>query len=125
MFSFYNDLELLNLPCCYLNSIYTPFSYTISSKPPSTADLLGLDESATNGSRLLHQDQQPSRESIPEIFFFDYGVVVIWGMSEQEETRLLQEISRFEEEKLGEFSLMDGTIQGTTSTSYPIWFDLN
>ncbi|KAG0051536.1 hypothetical protein BGZ83_003577 [Gryganskiella cystojenkinii] len=80
--------------------IYTPYSYTISSKPPSTADLLGLDESATNGSRLLHQQHQQSRESIPEIFYFDYGVVVIWGMSEQEETRLLQELSRFEEEKL-------------------------
>ncbi|GJJ79071.1 required for meiotic nuclear division protein 1 [Entomortierella parvispora] len=80
--------------------IYTPFSYTLSSKPPSTADLLGLDEAATNGSRLLHQQQQQSKESIPEVLYFDYGVVVIWGMSEQEEARLLQELSRFEEEKL-------------------------
>lgn len=80
-------------------SIYTPFSYTVTSKPPSTADLLGLDEATTNGSR--HLQQQQLRESTPELFFFDYGVVVIWGMSEQEESRLLQEISRFEEEKLG------------------------
>lgn len=79
-------------------SIYTPFSYTVTSKPPSTADLLGLDESATNGSRHL---QQQLKESTPELLFFDYGVVVIWGMSEQEESRLLQELSRFEEEKLG------------------------
>ncbi|KAG0036992.1 hypothetical protein BGZ82_003320 [Podila clonocystis] len=78
--------------------IYTPFSYTVTSKPPSTADLLGLDEAATNGSR--HLQQQHLRESTPELFFFDYGVIVIWGMSEQEEGRLLQEISRFEEEKL-------------------------
>ncbi|KAF9322237.1 hypothetical protein BG003_003248 [Podila horticola] len=78
--------------------IYTPFSYTVTSKPPSTADLLGLDEATTNGSR--HLQQQQLRESTPELFFFDYGVVVIWGMSEQEESRLLQEISRFEEEKL-------------------------
>ena len=85
-----------------MDSIYTPFSYTITSKPPSTADLLGLDEAATNGSRLLHQQQQQSKESIPEVLYFDYGVVVIWGMSEQEEARLLQELSRFEEEKLGE-----------------------
>ncbi|KAF8925653.1 hypothetical protein BGZ52_006648, partial [Haplosporangium bisporale] len=77
--------------------IYTPFSYTVTSKPPSTADLLGLDESTTNGSRHL---QQQLKESTPELLFFDYGVVVIWGMSEQEESRLLQELSRFEDEKL-------------------------
>jgi len=71
----------------------------VTSKPPSTADLLGLDESATNGSR--HLQQQQLKESTPELLFFDYGVVVIWGMSEQEESRLLQELSRFEEEKLG------------------------
>ncbi|KAG0030848.1 hypothetical protein BGZ81_002132 [Podila clonocystis] len=78
--------------------IYTPFSYTVTSKPPSTADLLGLDEAVTNGSR--HLQHQQLKESTPELFFFDYGVIVIWGMSEQEESRLLQEISRFEEEKL-------------------------
>ncbi|KAI1321162.1 hypothetical protein EDD11_007728 [Mortierella claussenii] len=76
--------------------IYTPFSYTLSTKPPTTADLLGLEEA--DGPRL--QEQQRLRESTPELFFFDYGVSVIWGMSEQEESRLLQEISRFEEEKL-------------------------
>ena len=81
------------------NSIYTPFSYTVTSKPPMTADLLGLDEDATNGPRRL--DQQQLKESIPEVFYFDYGVVVIWGMTEQEESRLLQELSKFEEEKLG------------------------
>ncbi|KAF9116531.1 hypothetical protein BGX27_001825 [Mortierella sp. AM989] len=78
--------------------IYTPFSYVVKSKPPTTADLLGIDDPATNGPRLLEQRQL--KESIPELFFFDYGVTVIWGMSEQDESRLLQEISRFEEEKL-------------------------
>jgi uncharacterized Rmd1/YagE family protein len=37
---------------------------------------------------------------IPEIFVFDYGTVVIWGMSLQQEHRFLKEISKFEEEKL-------------------------
>lgn len=36
----------------------------------------------------------------PEIFLFDYGVVVIWGMSVAEEQRLLKEIGRFELEGL-------------------------
>ncbi|KAF9171780.1 hypothetical protein BGX21_006797 [Mortierella sp. AD011] len=80
--------------------IYTPFSYKTTTKPPTTADLLGIDDPATNGPRLL--EQQQIKESIPELFFFDYGVTVIWGMSEQDSARLLQEISRFEEEKLAE-----------------------
>ncbi|KAF8932463.1 sporulation protein RMD1 [Dissophora ornata] len=79
--------------------IYTPFSYTITSKPPTTANLLGLD-AAANGPLLL--EQQQLKEATPELFFFDYGVTVIWGMSEQEESRLLRDISRFEEEKLDE-----------------------
>lgn len=36
----------------------------------------------------------------PEVFLFDYGVVVIWGMTEAEETRFLKYISKFELEKL-------------------------
>ncbi len=37
----------------------------------------------------------------PEIFLFEYGTVVIWGMTLQEEKRFLKEISKFESEKLG------------------------
>ncbi|GKU05012.1 sad1-interacting factor 2 [Fusarium langsethiae] len=36
----------------------------------------------------------------PEVFLFDYGVVVIWGMSEAQEARFLKEIAKFETEKL-------------------------
>jgi uncharacterized Rmd1/YagE family protein len=38
---------------------------------------------------------------IPEVFLFEYGVVVIWGMSLKEEQRFLKEIAKFENEKLG------------------------
>ena len=38
---------------------------------------------------------------IPEVFLFEYGVVVIWGMTVKEEQRFLKEISKFEQEKLG------------------------
>ncbi|KAG8624837.1 hypothetical protein KVT40_007904 [Elsinoe batatas] len=37
---------------------------------------------------------------IPEVFLFEYGVVVIWGMSVKEEQRFLKEIAKFEVEKL-------------------------
>ncbi|KOS16998.1 Sad1-interacting factor 2 [Escovopsis weberi] len=36
----------------------------------------------------------------PEVFLFDYGVVVIWGMSEVQEAKFLRDISKFEIEKL-------------------------
>lgn len=36
----------------------------------------------------------------PEVFLFDYGVVVIWGMSLRDEQRFLKEIAKFEMEKL-------------------------
>lgn len=38
----------------------------------------------------------------PEIFLFEYGTVVIWGMTVSQETRFLKEISKFESEKLAE-----------------------
>lgn len=37
---------------------------------------------------------------VPEVFLFEYGVVVIWGMTEKEEQRFLKEITKFEQEKL-------------------------
>lgn len=38
----------------------------------------------------------------PEVFLFEYGTVVIWGMTLQQEQRFLQDISKFENEKLSE-----------------------
>lgn len=38
----------------------------------------------------------------PEVFLFEYGTVVIWGMDLQQEQRFLNDISKFENEKLSE-----------------------
>ena len=64
-----------------------------------TADLLGSvvgDDSALT--------ERPADFDInvhtPEVFLFDYGVVVIWGMSLAHEQRFLKEIAKFETEKL-------------------------
>ena len=35
-----------------------------------------------------------------EAFFFDYGVVVLWGMTEMEEAKVLEEIASFQDDKL-------------------------
>ncbi|RCI16913.1 hypothetical protein L249_2185 [Ophiocordyceps polyrhachis-furcata BCC 54312] len=36
----------------------------------------------------------------PEAFLFDYGVIVVWGMTEAHEARFLRDIAKFEVEKL-------------------------
>ncbi|KAL8707103.1 MAG: hypothetical protein Q9220_007801 [cf. Caloplaca sp. 1 TL-2023] len=41
-----------------------------------------------------------TRIHTPEIFLFDYGTVVIWGMTLVQERRFLHDISKFESEKL-------------------------
>lgn len=62
-------------------------------------DLLGpsLDERSHGHDSSVDFDTQIHT---PEVFFFDYGVVVIWGMTEIQEAKLLKEISKFETEKL-------------------------
>ncbi|KAG6865441.1 hypothetical protein C0991_002517 [Blastosporella zonata] len=98
--------------------IYTPYVY--ETPPPTTAnedstqatgDLLGVpelrgDHSSVSKRRTSKFDTTASEA---EIFLFNYGTVVIWGMTEAQEKRLLSSIhsfstsrKRFEVEKLGE-----------------------
>jgi uncharacterized Rmd1/YagE family protein len=59
-------------------------------------------------SLLQHAESDPSLETsdfdtqvhTPEVFLFEYGTLVIWGMSLQEEKRFLKEIAKFEVDKL-------------------------
>ena len=80
----------------------------------TTADDLALDnaESSTPNDTLATLDQQaPSSPTVssldfdttvhtPEVFLFEYGTVVIWGMTLSDEERFLKELSKFESEKL-------------------------
>ncbi|KAH8719262.1 hypothetical protein GQ44DRAFT_659272 [Phaeosphaeriaceae sp. PMI808] len=58
---------------------------------------------------ITHADSDPQIETpdfdirvhTPEVFLFEYGTVVIWGMTLQEEKRFLKEIAKFEVDKLG------------------------
>ena len=72
----------------------------IDTGPLHTEELLGPS---------IADDDRPITDSIPdfditvhtpEVFLFDYGVVVIWGMTHAQETRFLKDISKFELEKL-------------------------
>ncbi|KAJ3215844.1 hypothetical protein HDU67_010264 [Dinochytrium kinnereticum] len=40
------------------------------------------------------------RSTTPELFFFDYGVVVMWGLDEEEELRVLKDIRPYEDESI-------------------------
>ncbi|KAJ3399893.1 hypothetical protein HDV05_001458, partial [Chytridiales sp. JEL 0842] len=40
------------------------------------------------------------KTTVPELFFFDYGVVVMWGFTEEEELQILEDIEPFEEESI-------------------------
>lgn len=63
--------------------------------------------SAVDDTALQSQDLRPDTPDfdtavhIPEVFLFEYGVCVIWGMTLAQEQRFLKEISKFEQEKLG------------------------
>lgn len=85
-------------------------------------DLIGLHsdgdapslENGESSERLqrpgpMHADSDPSMETpdfdtqvhTPEVFLFEYGTVVVWGMTLQEEKKFLKEIAKFEVDKLG------------------------
>ncbi|KAK4230874.1 Sad1-interacting factor 2 [Podospora fimiseda] len=54
-------------------------------------------------SALITTDDPQEPDTVvhtPEVFLFDYGVVVIWGMTAAQEQRFLKEIAKFEVEKL-------------------------
>lgn len=56
----------------------------------------------------MHTPHDPSADTldfdtqvhIPEVFLFNYGTVVLWGMTVKEEERFLNDIAKFETEKL-------------------------
>ena len=72
---------------------------------------MGNGESSDRPRRpsVTHADSDPQMDvpdfdtlvHTPEVFLFEYGTVVIWGMSLQEEKRFLKEIAKFEVDKLG------------------------
>ena len=73
-------------------------------------DLISLSDSIhSNGSSHRNAEESAVVDDMPEfdihvhmpeIFLFDYGVVVIWGMTAAHEQRFLKELAKFETEKL-------------------------
>ncbi|CAO3609697.1 unnamed protein product [Cunninghamella echinulata] len=66
--------------------VYTPYSVSYPYSPPKQND--------------TNDQPRKNKSGLPEMFLFDYGVVVFWGMTLNEEQRILKELIPFEEEKL-------------------------
>ncbi|CAD6934371.1 unnamed protein product [Tilletia laevis] len=58
------------------------------------------NQGLSNREKRRKEDRFSVHGNVPEIFFMEYGTVVIWGMTLAEEKRLLRELKRFEVEKL-------------------------
>ncbi|KAJ3517909.1 hypothetical protein NLJ89_g206 [Agrocybe chaxingu] len=98
------------------DAIYTPYLYDPplthpeTRQPQTTAptgDLLGIPELREDGEEHPEDTKKKRKASKfdttateAEIFMFNYGTVVIWGMTEAQEKRFLSSIKRFEMEKL-------------------------
>lgn len=82
-------------PKLFDECLYTPFMYTDwrSDKRFKETNIIRLDE---EGGELNVSDKQPA------LFIFEYGVIVMWGFTEREEKSLLQDIEKFEKEKLAQ-----------------------
>ncbi|MCJ1276441.1 hypothetical protein MMC21_004246 [Puttea exsequens] len=79
------------------------------NKHQNREDLIDLSTTANDDLPLEPGSSNPNHHppedfdthvSTPEIFLFEYGTVVIWGMTFPQETRFLSELSKFELEKL-------------------------
>ncbi|KAK2031809.1 DUF155-domain-containing protein [Colletotrichum zoysiae] len=60
----------------------------------------GFDGSSEEHALVETNPDFDTKIHTPEVFLFNYGVVVIWGMTLAEEQRFLKEIAKFETEKL-------------------------
>lgn len=86
--------------------IYTTYVYDVSPHPP-IGDLLGIPELKENvqnerqGSKKKNKSSKfDTTATEAEVFMFSYGTIVIWGMTEAQEKRLLSSmyfLSRWQE----------------------------
>ncbi|EGA75637.1 Rmd1p [Saccharomyces cerevisiae AWRI796] len=82
-------------PKLFDECLYTPFIYNDwrGDKRFEDEDVIRLDD---EGGEIIVSDKHP------DLFIFEYGVVVMWGFTEREEKAFLNDIEKFEKEKLAE-----------------------
>ncbi|SCU85157.1 LANO_0C03488g1_1 [Lachancea nothofagi CBS 11611] len=82
-------------PKLFDECLFTPFIYTDwrGDKRFADEDVIRLDD---EGGEINVSDKQP------DLFIFEYGVIVMWGFTEREEKAFLNDVEKFEKEKLAE-----------------------
>lgn len=111
--------------------IYTPFSYSYERLEGASADLIDFQDTAKSDPALVGPDGDQDDRSLmnfvaeqnqsitsSEVFLFQYGVVVLWGMSVTDEQRFLEEIAKFETEKLSEDDIQVENFNFYVTNSY-------
>ncbi|KAI5779698.1 hypothetical protein EDC01DRAFT_633612 [Geopyxis carbonaria] len=113
--------------------VYTPFSYAHEQRHGvipnqqisedlinlQTEPILAIDEE-DGDDRSLHNFVAQQNQAIltSDVFLFQYGVVVIWGMSLEDERHLLRDISKFETEKLSDDDIQVENFNFYVTSSY-------
>lgn len=127
-------------PRKYDECIFTPYSYTYEASEGAAEDLINVHEHDVAKSMLTpaetetgdgaEADEDDTRSLLnfveqqnrairsSDVFLFQYGVVVIWGMSVDEEKRFLRDIAKFETEKLGEDDVQVENFNFYVTSSY-------
>ncbi|KAL5514340.1 hypothetical protein ACEPAG_2428 [Sanghuangporus baumii] len=93
------------------SNIRVSSSHSEDSSQPKVGDLLNAPDiriqDVDSGTQVVQKSKEKKRRKFDagggqyaEIFAFEYGTVVIWGMTEAEEKRFLSSIKRFEVERL-------------------------
>lgn len=117
--------------------LYTPFSYTYEQRQQQQSENLIDLSSPTDRLPTLPEGPEEQGDDVPddrsllnfviaqnrsvessEVFLFQYGVVVIWGMSVTDEKRFLKDIAKFESEKLGEEDVQVENFNYYVTSSY-------
>lgn len=82
-------------PKLFDECLYTPFTYK---------DWRGEEENDEEGDRkfmrLADEGGEINIGKKNEIFIFDYGVIIMWGYTTKEESAFLEDLAKFESEKL-------------------------
>lgn len=132
--------------CVYTPFSYTYGDRIPDSGPPqrqhSSDDLIDLHHQQSEGGDVFTQSEQQHEQQQEEedlgderslynfvarqnqaiqssdVFFFQYGVTVIWGMSVADERRLLRDIAKFEMEKLGDEDVQVENFNFYVTSSY-------
>ncbi|ORZ36281.1 hypothetical protein BCR44DRAFT_27973 [Catenaria anguillulae PL171] len=94
-----NPLHVTQLPNVPDGMVAPPAAVNGSSTPPGQRpDPTNMDAQETY--RVHTEAMGIFQQNMGEVFIYDYGVVVFWGFTEDEERDLLRRFSPFEEESL-------------------------